>query len=406
MCRVLKEHKKTILAAAVFVLLALLMWLRQAADSQNDILVREEPGGSVRQEQITYQTGDGVTQELELEVHPQECSEKEAEEYVRKAAALWEQEYLGENDSESEVYQVLKLPDKMMDGRVTVSYESSDYDILQEDGSIVWEQVPDEGTLVELQATFTCQKYTQTEIRSLQVVLPPKESRAWLQIQVARAMEKAEQSSRKETKIQLPEQVDGISISWMKPQSKDWAVMLLVGAVFVIALEWRKKERKRQAEKQRQRKLRREYPQLVEQLALLIGSGMTIRRAWERILWMEQRMQKAHGDQGHLFRTEMQRTHQEIQKGCGEKEAYERFGQRIGMPEYRRLASLLARNLEKGTRDLCELLSAESQEAWENRKFQAKKLGEEAGMKLLFPMLLLFVLILIILLYPAVNKFG
>lgn len=77
MCRVLKEHKKTILAAAVFVLLALLMWLRQAADSQNDILVREEPGGSVRQEQITYQTGDGVTQELELEVHPQECSEKE-----------------------------------------------------------------------------------------------------------------------------------------------------------------------------------------------------------------------------------------------------------------------------------------------------------------------------------------
>ena len=97
--------------------------------------------------------------------------------------------------------------------------------------------------------------------------------------------------------------------------------------------------------------------------------------------------------------------YQEMQKGCGEKEAYERFGQRIGMPEYRRLSSLLARNLEKGTRNLCDLLSAESQEAWENRKFQAKKLGEEAGMKLLFPMLLLFVLILIMLLYPAINKF-
>ena len=75
------------------------------------------------------------------------------------------------------------------------------------------------------------------------------------------------------------------------------------------------------------------------------------------------------------------------------------------MTEYRRLSSLLARNLEKGTRNLCDLLSAEAQEAWENRKFQAKKLGEEAGMKLLFPMLLLFVLILIILLYPAINKF-
>lgn len=138
---------------------------------------------------------------------------------------------------------------------------------------------------------------------------------------------------------------------------------------------------------------------------MLIGSGMTIRRAWERILWMEERMQKVRGSQTHLFQTEMQITYQEVQKGCGEKEAYERFGQRIGMPEYRRLSSLLARNLEKGTRNLCDLLSAESQEAWENRKFQAKKLGEEAGMKLLFPMLLLFVLILIILLYPAINKF-
>ena len=55
-------------------------------------------------------------------------------------------------------------------------------------------------------------------------------------------------------------------------------VVLLVGACVVFVLEWRKKERKRQTEKLRQRKLQREYPQLVEQLALLIGSGMTIRR--------------------------------------------------------------------------------------------------------------------------------
>lgn len=405
MYRILKEHRKSILAAIVFVLFAVLMWLRQSADNRTAILTREKPGGSVRQEQITYQTGDGVTQELELEVHPQECSEKEAEEYVRQAVSLWEQEYLGENDSEAEVYEALKLPDTMMDGMVTVAYESSDYDVLQEDGSIFMERVPDEGILVELQAVFTCQKYTQTEIRSLQVVLPPKGSSAWFQIQVVRAMEKIEQSSRKESEIQLPEQIDGKVISWMKPQSKDWAIMLLVGAVFVFTLEWRKKEMMRRAEKQRRGKLQREYPQLVEQLALLIGSGMTIRRAWERILWMELRMQNARGKQVHLFQAEMQITYQEIQKGCGEKEAYERFGQRIGMTEYRRLASLLSRNLEKGTRDLCDLLSAESQEAWENRKFQAKKLGEEAGMKLLFPMLLLFVLILVMLLYPAVNKF-
>ena len=70
--RILKEHRKSILTAVVFVLLAVLMWLRQSADSHTEILTREKPGGSVRQEQIICQTGDGVTQELELEIHPQE----------------------------------------------------------------------------------------------------------------------------------------------------------------------------------------------------------------------------------------------------------------------------------------------------------------------------------------------
>ena len=155
--------------------------------------------------------------------------------------------------------------------------------------------------------------------------------------------------------------------------------MLLVGACVVFVLEWRKKERKRQTEKLRQRKLQREYPQLVEQLALLIGSGMTIRRAWERILWMEERMQKVRGSQTHLFQAEMQITYQEMQKGCGEKEAYERFGQRIGMPEYRRLSSLLARNLEKGTRNLCDLLSAESQEPGKTENFRQKNWERKQG---------------------------
>lgn len=52
MDRILKEHRKSILTAVVFVLLAVLMWLRQSADSHTEILTREKPGGSVRQEQI------------------------------------------------------------------------------------------------------------------------------------------------------------------------------------------------------------------------------------------------------------------------------------------------------------------------------------------------------------------
>jgi len=52
------------------------------------------------------------------------------------------------------------------------------------------------------------------------------------------------------------------------------------------------------------------------------------------------------------------------------------------------------------------MLEEEAREAWEIRKNQAKKAGEEAGMKLLFPMMLLFILILVMLLFPAVQSFS
>ena len=76
---------------------------------------------------------------------------------------------------------------------------------------------------------------------------------------------------------------------------------------------------------------------------------------------------------------------------------------------YRRIDDwylFLNRNLEKGTRDVCEMLGEEAREAWEIRKNQARKAGEEAGMKLLFPMMLVFVLILVMLLFPAVQSFS
>ena len=137
-----------------------------------------------------------------------------------------------------------------------------------------------------------------------------------------------------------------------------------------------------------------------------MGAGLTLRRTWERILERDQKMKKKKGYVERIYVQEMHRTYLDIRKGMGERQAYEQFAHRIGLPSYRRLISILNRNLEKGTRDVCEMLEEEAREAWEIRKNQAKKAGEEAGMKLLFPMMLLFILILVMLLFPAVQSFS
>lgn len=54
---------------------------------------------------------------------------------------------------------------------------------------------------------------------------------------------------------------------------------------------------------------------------------------------------------------------------------------------------------------MAALLEQEAEEAFEERKNSAKKLGEEAGTKLLFPMLLMLGIVIAIIMVPALLSF-
>jgi hypothetical protein len=101
----------------------------------------------------------------------------------------------------------------------------------------------------------------------------------------------------------------------------------------------------------------------------------------------------------------MARTDREIQDGESERIAYQGFGERIGISSYRRLVRLLISNLQKGNRGLCEQLEQEAETAFGERRMLAKRLGEEAGTKLLFPMILMLGIVMVIVIVPAMTGF-
>ena len=76
-------------------------------------------------------------------------------------------------------------------------------------------------------------------------------------------------------------------------------------------------------------------------------------------------------------------TCRELQSGTSEGAAYEHFGRRTGLQEYIRLSTLLMQNLKRGNSALLERLREEADKAGEERLQQSKRLGEEAGTKLL-----------------------
>ena len=87
------------------------------------------------------------------------------------------------------------------------------------------------------------------------------------------------------------------------------------------------------------------------------------------------------------------------------REAYRRFGERCGQAKYKTFATLLIQNLQKGSRQMADMLERESTEAWEERKRKARVLGEAAATKLLVPMIMMLIVVMAIVMIPAFMSF-
>ena len=98
-------------------------------------------------------------------------------------------------------------------------------------------------------------------------------------------------------------------------------------------------------------------------------------------------------------------TVRELQAGKSESVAYENFGKRTGVKEYKRFCTLLIQNLKKGNHSLLSRLQQESEEALSESINQRKKKGEETESKLLLPMIMMLVVVMLLIMFPAITSF-
>ncbi|MCR4441961.1 MAG: type II secretion system F family protein [Peptococcaceae bacterium] len=146
--------------------------------------------------------------------------------------------------------------------------------------------------------------------------------------------------------------------------------------------------------KQRRFLLQADFPGFLNRITLLLGAGMTITGAWEKIA-------KETHKNTPLYR-ELRRSLVEIEAGKPHLRAYEDFAQRCRIPEINRFVSAVVRNIRKGNAELVLILSAQGSDCWEMRKHTARRLGEEASTRMLFPLALMLIAIMLIVSTPAV----
>ena len=211
-----------------------------------------------------------------------------------------------------------------------------------------------------------------------------------------------EESTRKEAEWSLPDQWQGETIQWSQ-QVEDNSAFLWAAAAVTAVLVYLMSDRDLHGRLEKRKEcLRTEYPDMVRQLALFIGAGMTVRGAFRRIASDYEQKRDKTGKKRPAYE-EMLHACRELQTGVSEGAAYEHFGRRTGLQEYIRLSTLLMQNLKRGSSTLLERLREEADKAGDEKLLQNRRLGEEAGTKLLVPMVMMLAVVMVIIMIPAFS---
>ncbi len=367
------------------------------------VIERNDYGGGSRTEELKVSIlGEDKKIPIQVEIAERQYSSEEIQKLFASIIQKMEGMILGENESLDRIEYDMNLLTKIPNEPVEVSWELDHYRVMNVRGELKPDSLEEEGTLVTLSAVLTyCEnKEEQAAYQCTANVFPRtlnKNEKA--KIQIEEAVRKKEGESRTSKKLKLPDKIfNKRAVYYRKMNSRGLVLVmmaLLIG-VLLYALEIQNKEKQKE---QRKQQMILDYPEIVNKMTLFLGAGMTAKRAWRKVVEDYGRQKEIWGER--YAYEEMKRVCHEMERGVAESESYENFGRRCNIQAYLRFGALLSQNLRKGTRGMTQVLKAESIQAFEERKARAKRLGEEAGTKLLLPMFLMLAIVLVIVIVPA-----
>lgn len=362
------------------------------------ILERNDPGEGKSTGELEARIGD-VKENVSFSISEQAYSPEKLAEVFEQAGEDLESLILGENRSIEEVRSDLDLITEIPDSGISVSWQLDNYNVMDIQGNIFEEELTEDGILVKLTAVLSYGSEKASHEFYARVYPPEKSREEKLLKKIDDEIRRSDEDTKTEDYLVLPDNIDGQKVSWSYvTDTRAFGILVLgIGAASMAYVS--EKQKKKEAQKKRIRQMKTEYPQIINKFNLYIGAGMTLRKAWFCIAHEYEKNRNRTGKKDAY--EEMLYTMHQIQGGSPEGECYENYGIRCGVSAYRKFGTMLSQNLRKGSRGLTEILKREAEEAFEERRNLAKKMGEEAGTKLMIPMFMMLAVVFIIVTVPA-----
>ncbi len=365
-------------------------------------LVRNTYGIGSRMEELEVAAGEGKREKIEVQVSERAYSGEELQSMFQRCIAQMDQLILGDNKNLDHIESDMNLITGIPGVPVEISWELDRYDVMNVYGEIQEEELHKEGTLVTLKGILTYrevpseQAFYECTAMVFPKTLKEKEQKT---AEIEKIIADTDKKTQTEERLVLPRELDGTPLFFFSSMDSRGAVLMAMAVLISILLLALEKQNQEKEMSKRQAQMQLDHPEIISKLTLLLGAGMTVKRAWRKIVADYEEEKNVWGIR--YAYEEMRQACNEMDSGITEAESYERFGRRCGTQIYVKLGALLSQNLRKGTKGMSQILKAEAIQSFEERKARARRLGEEAGTKLLAPMFLMLGVVLVIVIVPA-----
>lgn len=370
----------------------------QTSNLENNRIRRDSYEGQKRFVKLLAAVGESK-KKLLLEIAPIKYDQEQIEEIFNEMEKKIKKEMLLENESFDLVKSNLNFPVSIDTYPVEISYETDNYEYVDIDGTVKNEALK-EPIVISVKVTLSYDTYMR-EFTVPFTLLPKeytKEEVLFQAVEQAIAENDKKQATREE--LVLPEKVGDTHIVFteIKDNSENTLFLLIIGTGILLYL-LKDRELSQQVEKRR-KTLLLEYPEFVSKFTLLTGAGMPVKAALKKLAMDYKNRENTKGKINVTYE-ELLIMIYEMESGVLEEVAYDHFGKRCEIPQYIKFSGLLIQNMKKGSRDMAVTLEKEVRESFEERKNNGRRLGEEAGTKLLLPMMLMLGIVMILIIVPA-----
>ncbi len=304
-------------------------------------------------------------------------------------------ELLNSNSSTENVSSSLNFYTSIGAENIQLSWAPEDSSLIDFNGNLIYENISNDGTSTCVYATLSLDDCTASMMIGL--TLFPSKDILSAKYEIEKYIN--EYSDPYSQDVELPETLSSFgNVTYSLPSTSTPILFLAFGIIASVIMYYARSKEISILLKKREIQMIDDYPEIVSKLLLLHSAGMTIRAAFTKIA---EDYHKRNPDKPHYAYEELRYTLNALSNGVSETLAYSEFGKRCGLRPYLKLGTLLEQNLNKGSKDLRFLLNHEVHSAFESKKARALILGEEAGTKLLFPMVLILVVVMIIIIVPS-----